>query len=369
MPSRVARSFLMLVLLLAAPLFAAPRSFLADDGKPKPDAPSPLPALLVTIQQKGIPVSKAILAFAEQTKVGVALPEGDDPKLNLDLKAVPFWKALDEIAKEADMRVYPYMKDGKLALRKGYREIPTSYSGPFRVTLKRVGMVRDLESDARYGAATLEIAWHPPFQGFFLQTRPDGLVVKDDKGLDLELPNLGKVQTSLAEKPNACEIDVPLPAVRRAVPQLALIKGSLPIIGSARMLTFPLELKKGQEKTIDGVTVKLTDVDAKEADLWALQFHLKYPGGGPNFESFQLQDWLQGNQAVLVKPGMRFVNNATGESDVAPAGQALLTHRFADDPDKKLKLGKVADWKVEYTTPSPVLQTPIPFEFKDVPLP
>ena len=44
-------------------------------------------------------------------------------------------------------------------------------------------------------------------------------------------------------------------------------------------------------------------------------------------------------------------------------------YRWNDDADKKILPGKPADWKFEYTTPGPVIEVPIDFEFKDVPLP
>jgi hypothetical protein len=341
----------------------------AHSDTPTADAVKDLQPRAVTIQEKGIPLSKALKLFAEQTGVGV-LPAEDDPKINLSLNKVSFWKALDEIAKEADMRVYPYLREGKLSLMKGYREVPTSYSGPFRVVLKRVTMTRDLETDAHFGAATVEVAWPPPFQAFLMETQPSNYVVQDDAGTNLNLPRFGKGHAPVFGR-NAVTLDsIPLPAPGRGVKNFGLIKGNLSVIGSAKMLSFVFdEIKKGKEFTQEGVTAKLDDVDAKpKSDLWAVQVHLKYPPSGVKLESFQVQSWLVGNQAFLVKRNQR-LGHANVESSEAPADQALITYRFAEDDDAKVKLGTPAEWKLEYRTPSPVVEVAIPFEFKDVPLP
>jgi hypothetical protein len=365
---RTMRVLLALLLVLAAPFLAS--EVRSDD--PKADSVKELQPPLVTIQGKDLPLSKALKLFADKTSIGVLAPPGDDPTLKLDLANVPFWKALDEIAKAADMRVYPYVNEGKLALRQGYRELPTSYHGPFRVTLKRVVTAVDLESDAHLAAANIEVAWLPSFQAFLLETHPSSLVVQDDKGSDLKVPPRSRGPATVFGR-NAVELDsVPLPAVRRSVPQFGLIKGTLSMIGSAKQLTFAFDaIEKNKELKQDGVIVKLSDVDAKKGeDTWQVQFHLRYPKDGPQFESFQMQSWLAGNRLFLVnKKTKQRVRIRTFNTDAAPADEAIITYIINEGEDDKLKLDDPKAWSLEYQTPSPVMKVSIPFEFKDVPLP
>ena len=49
--------------------------------------------------------------------------------------------------------------------------------------------------------------------------------------------------------------------------------------------------------------------------------------------------------------------------------EGLIRYRFNDESDKKLILGKFSDWKLVYRVPGKLVELPIPFEFKDVPLP
>lgn len=353
----------LVVLLLSLPLlilaWTAPA---VSSGDPAKD----LPPKLVSLTEKDIPLSKALASFKKQTGIEVVPPAGDDPKITLDFKQLPFWQALDEIGKPADLRVYPYLRDGKFSLQKGRRELPTSYSGPFRVTLKRISVTRDLDSETSTTKATLEVAWPPPLEMFLLKTDAQDLVVQDDKENTLPAPRGGGGYGSVYGK-NAVEIEIKLPSVPRSAPHLGLIKGNLSMIGAARMLTFTFDkIEKGKSQIIDGVTAELTEVKTPK-DLWTVQVHLKYPPGGPKFESFQAQSCLIGNQAYLVRRETRISANRP-EAMEAPANEASIRYRFGDD-DKELKLGSPGDYRLEYRAPAPLVEVSIPFEFKNVPLP
>jgi hypothetical protein len=346
---------------------------------PKDDPAKSVVVKTVTFKGKNSALSKVLQTVQDQTGIEVRRAMAEDPKIDeLNLQKVPFWKALDDIAKAADLRVSLYHRDNKIALVEGpYREVPTSYSGPFRITLKKLITLRDLETGAHGCLAKLEVAWHPPFQPFLVETRPDSFALKDDKGLDQEMPRLDKAMGYVGGDRFATEIDVPIPALRRGVPRIGLFKGSLKMAGSAQMLTFTFdELKQAKAKDQDGVSVAITNFDAKvnedKESLWTVAVALKYPPATFKSENFQINAWLVRNQALLVsrKPnGPRYSENAGYDSDDVAANQVVIRYRWVDDADKKILLGKPADWKFEYTTPGPVIEVPIDFEFKDVPLP
>jgi hypothetical protein len=323
-------------------------------------------------------LSKVLRNLQGQTGIEVVKAVPDDPKVELNLQKVPFWKALDEIAKAADLRVNLYHKENKLALVQGpYREVPTSYSGPFRITLKKLIALRDLETGAHGCLAKLEVAWQPPFQPFLIETRPDTFALKDDKGLDQELPKLDNTKGYVGGDGFATEIDVAIPALRRGVPRIGLFKGGLKMVGSAQMLTFAFdELKAAKAKDQQGVSVAISGFDAKvnedKENLWTVTVALKYPPSEFKFESHQTNLWLVRNKAQLVSKrpnGPRYQENGGYDSDDVAANHTVIRYRWADDPDKKILLGKPTDWKFEYSTPGPVIEVPIEFEFRDVPLP
>jgi hypothetical protein len=280
---------------------------------------------------------------------------------------VPFWKAIDTFAKEWDLRVYLYGKERKIALVKnerGYREMPTCYSDLFRLVMKKVVLVRDLEDDTAGGIAYLEVAWEPRFQGFYLESKTESLVVKDDKGLVLELPRLDRGRAPTPEG-IAMQIELPLPALSRKTARIGSITGTLMMTGSPKTLNFTFDkLTKGQTQTQEGVQMTLKNF-IEQKELWTIDVSLKYPPGGAKFESFQ--SWLVGNQAYLVHNSGKRLEPAGSEIDEQSGSAALIRYRFASEDQKGL--GKPSEWKLVYRTPSAIVEVPVKFEFKDVPLP
>lgn len=371
MSLRLGRCLCFVVLCAAIVWLAAPQSGQSQAPKPKIDPAKAVVVKNVTIEAKDWPLSKALQTVQGQTGIEVRRGTEDDPTIKeLKLKNVSFWQALDEIAKAADVRVSLYQRDGKIALVPGpYREVPTSYSGPFRITLKKLIALRDLETGAHGCLAKIEVAWQPPFQPFLLETQPETFSLKDDKGLDQELPPLEKSAGYVGNDRHAIEIDVALPALRRNVARIGLLKGSLKMIGSAKTLNFEFTELKKAKKEQEGVNVEITNFDAKvnedKENFWTLEVRLKYPPSTIK-ESHQISDWLVRSRPELVrKGGMRLRPNAGFDSDPE---STTIRYRWVDDLPK-LNLGKTSEWKFEYITPGPVIEVPIPFEFKDVPLP
>ncbi len=324
----------------------------------------------ITLKAKDLPLSQALAELAKQTgnKVDDRRGNKDSVKVNLDLKQATFWHALDTIAREADLRVALYESDGKIALKDGpFREQAVSYSGIFRTAAKRVQAVRDLYTDAHYYQVSLEVAWEPSFRPFFIETRPDSVVLTDDKNHKLPPVDLPAGRDPVAGC--ATVVDLRLPAVPRTSARLGMLKGQLGLLGPSKWLTFTFDEVKAEEQTKEGVTAKLKPAKL-DADLWTLEVTLEYPANGPSFESFE--SWLVYNEMYLQKKDaseQHFPNNGGYETGNSSGTRASLSYHFVDDPNKKLARGKPEDWKVVYRTPGQFIEVPVSFEFKDLPLP
>jgi hypothetical protein len=326
--------------------------------------------------KKILSLSEALEELEKQT--GVAVEDrrngGSDPKLNLDLNKLTFWQAVDQIAKEADVRVSIYERDGKVAIQDGpHRAFPISYSGQFRVAVRRVTAAHDLDTDARMTTVQLEIAWEPGFRPFFLETRPSSIEAKDDKGADVEVRDEESGRTQITESRLFTTLNVNIPSPPRGTARLGLLKGKCALIAPTKWLTFNFptleEMKKNKkaaEVSKDGVTAKLDRLTLDD-DLWTLDVSVEYPKGGPRFESFE--SWIVYNEMALVAGEKRFENN--GGYETGPSGEYTVSasYHFVDDKGKDLVRGKPGDWKVEYLAPGPMADFSVPFEFKDVPLP
>lgn len=348
------------------------------------DIPKELLPKTVTLQETNLPLSKALRELANQTgnQVEDRRREKEDVKLvKLDLKNATFWQALDAIAKSADARVSLYERDGKVALMDGpHQLLPVSYSGLFRVTIKGLHLHHVLDSDAHYCEINLEVAWEPRFQPLLMETRPESLIVQDDKGRAIEIPEEGKGPAPIG-RPLARTIDVRIPAPQRSAKQLGLFKGKLAVLGPTKMITFTFDklskIEKAAEakkETKEGVTVNLRELRSEGGggdEVWTVGLLLEYPPDGPKFESFQ--SWIVNNQIFLEREQagikQQFPPNLGYETDDQSDTKAIIRYRFGDEPDKKLILGKFSDWKLSYRTPGRIVEVPVPFEFKDVPLP
>ncbi len=102
----------------------------------------------------------------------------------------------------------------------------------------------------------------------------------------------------------------------------------------------------------------------KDGNYWIADIALKYPAGGPVFESFETY-WLSRNRLVLISPD--------GTKKFAPIDHeengTAIRYRFREDAKTGLVLGNRKGWKIEYETPGPMREVPVTFELKGIPLP
>jgi len=364
-----------MLVLAAALLLPGVDTFAGKDDQKKVLAPR-----TVTLQKDNILLSEVLAQIKEQT--GTVLADRrltkNDPKLQLRIARLPFWQALEAVARSADARISPYQADGVIALVEGpYRPLPMVYSGPFRVAVKHLRLSHDLETDNHSCVTQLEVAWEPWFQPFYLETGPATVVYSadgDGKVFKAAVPTRG--QLSVAGK-NAVEVEVRLPAPKRSAARIDLLEGAFRVIGPSKMLTFTFPALKPiksapirQEQ--EGVTVSLTRIAVK-SDRWTFDVLIENPPGGPKFESYQ--SWLDNNQIYLQKGTGKnrevFLPNPAEEETLGnvTATQAAISYHFTPKSGSRSMPGKIGDWQLVYRTPGRIVEVPIPFAFKGLALP
>ena len=100
----------------------------------------------------------------------------------------------------------------------------------------------------------------------------------------------------------------------------------------------------------------------KVGDLWEAELELTYPPAGPEFESFE--SWVTQNRARLSAPDRSRVFEPVNE-DVPEAGRRVVAvYRF-----KGVEPGSRKGWSLVYETPAPLVEFPVRFDLKDIPLP
>ena len=359
----------LLVGLLSLSLVAAPPV--------PPDATAVLPKT-VTIAGT-LSLSKALESFTRQTGIPVVnqLGSGEDPKLELSLKGASFWQALDAIATAAGGRVNVYGAEGSVELASDLRKnkgekVPVSYSGPARVSLRRLVATRNFETGARGYTVTLDVAWEPTFLAFFLQTVPQKLTMLDAAGKAQKLPAQQSAWAPVDGR-SALPVDLHLPALDRKALTIGTLRGTFLLRAPSKMLTFSFgnlaDLgKRGQPltKTIGGTSVTVSDVKLSKT-RWSVRVATKLPPGGPKFDSAQFWD-VNNDIYLLHKDGKTRLSRDSYERETAgSSAQARLTYHFVGKSGRKL--GNPADWTLVYRAPASLIEVPVPFEFKNLPLP
>ncbi len=212
-----------------------------------------------------------------------------------------------------------------------------------------------------------------------MDTQPADVVLQDDKGRAVEVPEstMGK---GFVSKKIATDILARVPAPQRSANHIGLLKGKLSITGPVKMVTVTFDqlskIEKGKgarKETKDGVTVHLRELisDGDENDQsWTVGLQLEYAVEGVKLESFQSSVLNNDIYLEKEKDGIKQLFPPNGGQETPgddPGG--LVRYRFNDQPERKLILGKFSDWKLVYRVPGKLVELPIPFEFKEIPLP
>ncbi len=370
----VRRPCVVAVLALSIGLAVVAAASLAGDSPQKVDGkqPAPKPA---TLEATHVPLATALADLARQTSESASDLLGDpDPVVDLDLRQVPFWQALDAIAEKANARVDLHSRDGVALVRRpaGWKPPPISHDGLFRTSLSAVAAKLDLETDAHTYTAAVKVAWESHLLPILLETRPQSLVVRDDSGR--LLPATAAAGSSLAPVDGriSLPIDVTLPPLSRSVRGLSVLEGQLYAVAPTKMLTFTFDSLDALAKAAPGdprlshtqeqVVCTVSRVVAEE-DHWSVEITLDYPEGNVKLDSYQ--SWVVNNEMVLEHAGDQVASSSYLLEESTPR-HAVLAYNFSDP--QKMKGGS-RDWKLVYRTPALVVKVPFSFSFKDVPLP
>ncbi len=340
-----------------------------------------LGATMVTIEGEGIRLSEAIQQLQKQTgNVVTDLreqlgQEAGNPALDLEIKERPFFEAFDLICEKAGVVPYFFTGDGSVGLMArepmmGGQQVSevepgkwVSYSGPFRVALQEVVVKRELVSGRHVGNARLEIAWEPRLRPMLLKLASSGLKIKDDRGREVA-PALEEEATGvpiLARNPMV-ELNLNMSAPERDAQTLAEVKvsASMTLPGGSRMFNFA-DATKPDKQTRGKMSVELVSAQVEDF-VWKFRLMVSQPAEAGGLDSYQ--QGLMNNQIWLQRAdGSRFEHNG-GFSNLGEAeGKVGFEYLFVDAP------GKPSDYRLVYEAPTEVVEVPLEFELRDVPLP
>lgn len=320
-------------------------------------------------------LSALLEALFKQTGNGVVDRRSlkSDPQIALQSSRSNFWPVLDAAARKAGCAVSVYQPDGQIALIDGQpSSAQTVYTGIFRVSARRIGVNRDLDTGVHICNVSLDIVWEPRFEPFYLELG----AVEATYAAPKETPRTERT-TSSGQAPiagrAAAELDVRLPAPPRKYQSIESLKGTLRVIGPSKMLDFTFNklrpIKKGDEarsEVQDGVKVTLTGLKTG-SERWSVDVLIENPPGGVKFESFQTSTWLDNNRIALVRGNEKWIPEPDAEEPLAAltAARAHIRYHFR----LKDRKSSLADWTLKYRTPGRIVEVTAPFVIRDLPLP
>ncbi len=344
-------AILVLVTLAAA---AVPQS-----GDP---APAPLPPTRVSADQTTVGAAAAKLA--EQARVAVSVPDGYAGRACAAVAIAPFWDALDRLAAGAGLRV-ALRKEGHAVelVPKGESREVVSTAGPFRVVAKQVTGRALLTEGITVYDVQLDVHWEPRLSVFLIDSYPHVTQVVDDRGVALQPQTAStKTQPSGAVHPAS----VKLGGVTRASKRIGVLKGYFGVTASEKLLTFDLKLAPGKAPPQQNVEAEVKSW-TKDDDTWVAELELTYPPTLPEFQSFEAPAITAANQVRLVGPGGKAFA-PTGQAVSVAGRQVSATYYFKEDRAKG-PTGVGAGWALKFDAAATPVESRVPFELRDVPLP
>jgi hypothetical protein len=331
--------------------------------------PTVIPPKTVTLPTKNPTLTDILKALPAQTGLAV-----DAAGLDLaaqgpgGLNQVPFWTALEQVAAKAGARITLGNHGRRISLvKRSGPPPPSSVSGPFRVVVRQVRPTLDLETGLTFTELTLDLHWEPRFPVFRIDSQPTLTAIEDDRNSKLTaLTARSRTPPTGAQFTTSIRIH----GVPRSATKLNRVSGSFTVTASPRMLaftfpdlagSFPMPGTLPAGETENRVRVVLRRFE-KVGDLWEAEFELTYPPAGPEFESFE--SWITENRARLVTPDRSRTLNPVDEDVPETGRRTVAIYRF-----KGVDPGNRAGWSLVYETPAPLVEFPVRFDLKEIPLP
>lgn len=317
-------------------------------------------------------LADALKALEEQSgnRIAGGYDEQADSNVTCDFKEVPYWDALDQILDQVSLDVRNSASERNalqlvartenLRARRGAAD----YAGVLRVEPVRVRAQRDLRNPDVQGLnLDLQFAWEPRLSPILIGLAMDSLEVEDETGAALGVDGTGERRTPLQPNVSAAELELPLRLPARAVTKLAKVRGELTLLVPGRVETFEftgnLQRLRGAEVRRAGASVVLDRVRASP-DLFEIRLRLRFDESSNAMETHQ--GWIYNNEAYLVDASGKQVKHAGLEASRQDANEVALTYLFPAATE-----GGFA--KFVYRTPAVMMELPVKFEVREVPLP
>jgi len=294
----------------------------------------------------------------------------NEPKLQLNLDQMPFWTAFDAILDQAGLTVYNFSGEVKAlaVVARDRAELDragrAAYSGLFRFECLRAQAVRDLRNPTNHALRlALEVTWEPRVAPILLQIPLGELHATDEAGRPLQIGSKrANLEVPVENAIPAAEVQVTWALPDRSVTRIASLTGQLSALVPGQIEAFEfgnLGAAQSVQQSRAGVTVVLEQV-RRNVDVYEVRLRVRFDQAQNALESHR--NWIYNNEAYFLGPdGKRFEH--VGQQPFRQAENEVGVAYLSD------REGGLADCTFVYKTPAVLIQMPVAFQLKDIPLP
>ena len=302
-------------------------------------------------------------------------------EINVDVKNVPLWTAIDEVLDAADLDVNLFAgEEMTLALVPRDEDRPrrsdhAAYSGVFRIEPTGVVARRSLHNPKLSGLdLMIDIAWEPRLTPIGLSLPLKEVGVKLDDGSELELQISAETSEAM---PNpgvpATQASIPfqLPAGQPA--EIDTLTGKIDALlpGVVKKFEFDLGRSSFKPKDAGEVTVHLERL-SKNGELHEIRVAVKFKNPDRSLESHR--GWIFDNPAFVVRRDESKTEKPIGE--IPPKAIEHLGYEMYRQTSDEIGIGYLFDlngdpskYQFRYETPSSIIRSEVRFTLHDIPLP
>lgn len=325
---------------------------------------------LVTLSGS-LTLSEALQSLEHQSGNQSVGAEMRDAQLELDLQQTSYWQALDQILDRAELDIDPYGGRPQTlvlvprASPEGSRTRWVHYHEAFRVAGMRLTATRDLQNPSVQGMrVSIGAAWEPRLAPISITQPLDKVAAVDDQGnvIPVENPE-GRREAPVHPGMSQVELELPLALPQRGATSIASLRGELQVLVPGRVETFEFDGDLTKQRSVEqrraGVTLILEEV-RKNVDLYQLRLRVRFDEAAGALESHR--GWIFNNEAYLVGADGQRLENVGLETTRQERNEVGVAYLF-DAPDG------LEGYKFVYRTPALIIQTAVPYDLQDLPLP
>ena len=335
----------------------------------------------VTLKGKSLSLDQVLAEITKQT--GNAITDhrvafgqqADARQVDVDFDKTPFWQALDEVLDQAQLTLYGFAGEPGLfvinrATGSAPRRAKASYAGVFRLEPVRFEAQRDLRNVEHGGLRLfIEVSWEPRLQPFsILQPLSEIKAVGNSGEAIATASQQAEPETLIRRGFSTAELDVPFVLPPRGTSSVQRLTGKMIALVPGPLEEFrfeelPLVKRVARPKAITirkaGTTLTLDGVRINN-DIWEASLRIRFEAPSAALESHR--GWMLENQAYFLDAeGKR--HDSGGLEQTLQSKDEIGLNYFFDLP------AAPDDMTFVYRTPLMVLEIPVEYELRDLPLP